>query len=69
MSLGRAEIGSKSGKGKGRNREEKWQRWWQKWWVKVARDRVEIGLESGNGSCGKGNSISDLRKTILCRIF
>ena len=49
MSLGRAEIGSKSGKGKGRNREEKWQRWLQKWWVKVARDRVEIGLESGKG--------------------
>ena len=44
-----SEIGSKSVSRKGRNREEKWQRWWQKWWVKVARDRVEIGLESGKG--------------------
>ena len=43
------EIGSKNVSRKVRNREEKWQRWWQKWWVKVARDRVEIGLESGKG--------------------
>ena len=53
MSVGRSEIGSKRGKGKGENREEKWQGWWQKWWVKVARDRVEIGLESGKGRCQK----------------